>query len=200
MNKPPNPPAPRSQAKPDEGDGSSYRQRMRSSSEEEPASRRFDHVESGTVDTQVILRVVCEAGSNILEPTHLYVTTLSKVRFRPTIAEKVSLACWELFSNALSYGSIRRPVILEVCDLRTAVELRVSNESIAARCQMLEQRIQQLKTDAKGTYLEEMRRSVSGGMPRATLGLARVVHEGKMELSCSIVNQSRVIVSARCSM
>jgi hypothetical protein len=64
---------------------------------------------------------------------------------------------------------------------------------------LLEQRIVQLKADAKGTYLEEMRRSVSGGMPRATLGLARVAHEGKMDLFCTIL-MSRVLVTARCSL
>jgi len=214
MNKPPDPGIPRGQSRPEEGDGSSYRRRERSatdqgdgssqrqrlrSSDDEPLSRRTETGELTAADTQVILRVVCEAGSSILEPTHLYVTTLAKIRFRPTVAEKVSLACWELFSNALSYGSMRRPVILELCGLKDFVELRVSNESIAARCELLEQRIQQLKIDAKGTYLEEMRRSISGGLPRATLGLARVAHEGRMELFCTI-HQCRVLVTAHCSL
>jgi len=215
MNKPPDNSTLSVRAKPDEGDGSGNRQRQRcstdsgdgafnrqrqrGSSEDEPVSRRTDVDDPRGIDTQVILRVVCEAGSSILEPTHLYTTALTKIKFRPTISEKIGLACWELFSNALSYGSVRRPVVLELCDLKNFVELRVSNESIAARCQLLEKRIQQLHIDAKGTYLEEMRRSVSGALPRATLGLARVAHEGKMDLTCTIQN-SRVLVTARCSL
>jgi len=178
--------------------GSNYRPSLQSSSNEEPPSRRAEARELSTSDAHVILRVVCEAGSSILEPTHVYATTLAKVRFRPSIAERISLTCWELFSNALSYGSVRYPVVLELCDQKSFVELRVTNDSIGARCQLLEQRIAQLKQDAKGTYLEEMRRSVTGGLPRATLGLARVAHEGKMDLSCTVV-QTRVLVVARCS-
>ncbi|MGC4064804.1 MAG: hypothetical protein QM784_09200 [Polyangiaceae bacterium] len=163
-----------------------------------PPSRRA-HVDAIAGDPLVILRVVCDAGSNILEPTHQYTMAIAKARFRSTVAEKVSLACWELFSNALSYGSISRPVVLELIDSNTFVELRVSNDAIAVRCQLLDQRVKQLKLDAKGTYLEEMRRSVSGGVPRATLGLARVVHEGKMDLDAVVVNSSRVTVTARCA-
>jgi hypothetical protein len=174
------------------------RSRIGSNVDAEPSSRRGSLEEVGIPDLQVILRVVCEAGSDILESTHAYVTALTKAKFRPAVAERVSLSCWELLSNALSYGSVRRPVILELVDLKSMVELRVTNDSIAARCQMLEQRIDQLKRDAKGTYLQEMRRSVSGGLPRATLGLARVAHEGKMDLTCSFI-QNRVQVVARCT-
>ena len=179
-------------------DADSPRSRMGSYADNEPLSRRGNPEELPLPDLDIILRVVCEAGSDILESTHAYVTALAKSKFRPSVAERVSLSCWELLSNALSYGSVRRPVVLELCDLRSAVEIRVTNDSITARCQMLEQRVEQLKQDAKGTYLQEMRRSVSGGLPRATLGLARVAHEGKMDISCSFA-QSRVRVVARCS-
>lgn len=174
------------------------RSRMGSNADPEPLSRRGAPDQVRIADLDVILRVICEAGSDILESTHAYVTALAKAKFRPAVAERVSLSCWELLSNALSYGSVRRPVILELVDLKSIVELRVANDSIAARCQMLEQRIDQLKRDAKGTYLQEMRRSVSGGLPRATLGLARVAHEGKMELSCTFT-QNHVQVIARCT-
>ena len=179
-------------------ESTSGRPRMGSSTDKEPASRRGAIEDLPVTDTQVVLRVVCEAGSDILESTHAYVTALAKSKFRASVAERVSVSCWELLSNALSYGSVRRPVILELCDFKSSVEIRVTNDSIAARCQMLEQRIDQLKRDAKGTYLQEMRRSMSGGNQRATLGLAWVAHESKMDLSCSLAN-GRVLVSARCS-
>jgi hypothetical protein len=168
------------------------------STAEDPPRARHGHAESTAADPHIVLRVVCEAGSDILEATHQYVMALAKVRFRPTVAEKVSLACWELLSNALNFGSISGPVVFDLCQLKDAVELHVSNDAIAARCQMLDQRIQQLNADAKGTYLDEMRRSVTGGLPRAALGLARIAHEVRMELSVSIVLQSRVTVTARC--
>jgi hypothetical protein len=191
---------PRGSTGQEETTAASFRPRLRSSVDEEPLSVRSAVPEPTAAELQVILRIVCEAGSSILEATHQYVTVLAKARFRPTIAEKISLACWELFSNALSYGSVSRPVVLELCALKNTVELRVSNDAIAARCQLLEQRIQQLKVDAKGTYLEEMRRSVTGGVPRATLGLARVAHEVKMDLHASVVNSGRVTVVASCAL
>ena len=197
MSKPNDPSVPRAANPPGDSGDSSYRARFRSSSNDDEGPRSSTTRSGDYENGLVILRIVCEAGANILEPTHVYVTTLAKSRFRTTIADKVSLACWELFSNALSYGSVRRPVILELCDLRTEVELRITNEAIPARCQVLEQRVAQLRTDAKGAYLEEMRRSVSGGIPRAMLGLARVAHEVKMDLGLSI-HGGHVMVSARC--
>jgi hypothetical protein len=147
--------------------------------------------------TNPLLRVVTEAGTNIVEDLHKFVGAYCKSRYRPTITEKLATATYELFTNALGYGSVNRPVILEIVDTKSQVEVRVTNDAIPARIRMLEERLALINRDAKSTYLEEMRRSVNGGHSRSMLGLLRVVYEAGLQLEL-IVRDGTITVVARC--
>jgi hypothetical protein len=144
-----------------------------------------------------LLKVVCTPGSAITEELHTFVVAFTRLRYRPTVAERISLTSYELFANALNYGSVNRMVTLVLSEDSDAALVTVSNESISARSKQLVERCAQLAQDPKAVYMEELRRNVTGGIPRAMLGLARIVYEAKVELSAT-VDGNLVTVLGRC--
>jgi hypothetical protein len=77
-----------------------------------------------------------------------------------------------------------------------SIEVRVTNDTVPVRVDMLRSHLERLANDPEAAFLEEMRRSVSGGSSKAMLGLARVVHEAKLALELYIAG-SRLTVVAR---
>lgn len=144
-----------------------------------------------------LLRVVCTAGSGALEYTHAFITAYTADHLRGAVAQRLSVGAYELLSNALNFGSISSDIVIELIESDTMVGVRVSNDAIAARISMLTEHLLKLKTNAEQTFLEELRRSVTGGIPRPMLGLARVSHEVGLTLDLQ-VNDRRISVTAQC--
>jgi len=143
---------------------------------------------------RVLISFSCEPGSELLEFAHRFVAAFTRLRFRPVLAQRVTLAAYELLANALAYSSVSREVDFELVDAGGALEVRVSNEAVPSRLAMLGERVQRLGSDAEGVYLEEMRRSAAG--MRATLGLARVRWEAECTLEV-VRSEGVVTVVAR---
>lgn len=74
--------------------------------------------------------------------------------------------------------------------------VRVSNDAVQVRIDMLRSHLERLGRDPEGAFLEEMKRSMGGGAGRAMLGLARIVHECKLTLEVHI-DGSRIAMAAR---
>jgi len=144
-----------------------------------------------------LLRLVVASGSSMNEEIHRFIQAFCRSRYRTSIAERFGTAGYELFVNALEYGTISRPVMMELREQSGRIELAVNNETIPARLRMLEERLNVIRRDPKAAYLEEMRRSVNGGYPRAMLGLVRIAHEVGL-LPQLKVEQPRVTVSVSC--
>jgi hypothetical protein len=142
--------------------------------------------------------VVCDTGSNVLEATHSFLTAYAASRVRSHVAQRLSVAAYELLANALNYGSVSADVIVEFFHARSVATIRVSNDAIPARIQKLIEHTARVQEDAANVFVEEMRRSVSGGMPHPMLGLARLVHEARLMLYVNAEDR-RVVVSASCS-
>ena len=153
--------------------------------------------DSGTLVGRSLVRVVCTAGSGALEYTHAFITAYAADHLRGAVAQRLSVGCYELLSNALNFGSVSSDIILELIEGDSLVGVRVSNEAIQARISMLTEHLVKLKTNAEQTFLEELRRSVTGGIPRPMLGLARVAHEVGLALELQ-VQERRVSVTAQC--
>ncbi len=147
-----------------------------------------------------LLRVSCEPGSKVLEPMLHFLNEYSKARFVPGVAERVSVAGYELLANGLNYASVNSEVVFELWKRQSELQVVVTNEAIASRVRMLTGHYQKLKAGAEAVYLEELRRSVSGGFPRPMLGLARVAHETKMALEIVVAGDTRVTAIASCTL
>jgi hypothetical protein len=144
-----------------------------------------------------LVRVLCSPGSDSLDSTHRFLSDYTKSRFRAQIAQRLSVASYELLSNALNYSSMADEVAIEVLDQPEFAAVRVTNETITPRISMLNEHVAKIRASAEATLVEEMRRSVAGGPVRPMLGLARVVHEVSMQLDV-LVEERRVTMTASC--
>jgi hypothetical protein len=153
--------------------------------------------DGGTLTGRSLVRVLCNAGSGALEYTHAFITAYSADHFRGAVAQRLSVGAYELLSNALNFGSVSSDIVLELIESENIVGVRVSNEAIQARISMLTEHLVKLRANAEQTFMEELRRSVTGGIPRPMLGLARVTHEVGLTLDLQ-VHDRRVTVTAQC--
>jgi hypothetical protein len=144
-----------------------------------------------------LVRILCTAGSGALEYIHAFVTAYAADHFRGAVAQRLSVGAYELLSNALNFGSVSSDIVLELIETDSVVGVRVSNEAIQARISMLTEHLLRLRTNAEQTFVEELRRSVTGGIPRPMLGLARVTHEVGLTLELHVQDR-RISVTAQC--
>jgi hypothetical protein len=153
--------------------------------------------ESAPLNGRSLVRVICTAGSGALEYTHAFVSAYAADHMRGAVAQRLSVGTYELLSNALNFGSVSSDIVLELIETDSMIGVRVSNEAIQARISMLTEHLLKLRTNAEQTFLEELRRSVTGGIPRPMLGLARIAHEVGLRLDMQ-QQERRVSVTAQC--
>jgi hypothetical protein len=151
---------------------------------------------SGTAPVeQVLVRLMFAPGSSTLESTHSFLTAYTADRLPAAVAQKVSLAAYELLSNAMNYASLSSDVVLEIVQHSDKTIVRTANDAIAARIAMLREQVDKIRTDSEGAFVQELKRSMKGGHSRAMLGLARVAFEVGLKLNLEATGQ-RVRVSA----
>ncbi len=154
-------------------------------------------VEGDVQSGRTLLRVICTAGSAALEYTHAFVTAYAADHLRGAVAQRLSVGAYELLSNALNFGSVSSDIVIELIETDNRVSVRVENDAIDARISMLSEHLLKLKSNAEQTFLEELRRSVTGGIPRPMLGLACVTHEAGLTLDLQVQGR-RISVTAQC--
>lgn len=96
------------------------------------------------------------------------------------------MAAFELLENGLKFGAMPQKVDIELLEGDGWLEVRVSDGAIPARISMLAEHLIRIRGNAEGVYVEEMRRAMSGGGRRAMLGLARLAHEARREITRQI--------------
>lgn len=144
----------------------------------------------------VIVGIRSRSHDDVLEFTHAFIVAYSRSRFRSTLAQPLGLAAYELLGNALNYGSVLGEVVFQVVETPKSVAVRVTNEAVQVRVDMLCSHLERVNKDPEAAFLEEMRRSAAGGITRPMLGLARVLHEAKLTLEVYLAG-GRVTVQAR---
>ncbi len=147
---------------------------------------------------EVLIRVECNSGSDMLTCTHTFFTAYCEANFRPHIAQRLTVAAFELLENGLRYGGIRHKVVIELLQSTDWLAVRVSNEAIPARVAMLREHLARIETNPEAVFVEEMKRSMGGANQRAMLGLARLAHEARLSLTADLHGQM-VSVMAYCS-
>ena len=140
----------------------------------------------------VLVRLMFTPGSSPLEATHAYLTAYLAERTSPSVAQRVSLAAYELLANATNYAVLGSDVVLEIVQQAGRVGVRASNDTIPARVTMLRQQLDKVAQNPEEAFLAELKRSFSG---RPMLGLARIGHEVGLALSLDATAE-RVTVTA----
>jgi hypothetical protein len=150
----------------------------------------------GEVPIEPVLVSVVATSQDALEYTHAFVAAYCRQRFRAATAEALAVAAHELLENALNYGSVSGQVLFEIVERPGSAAVRVTNDTIPARLEMLRAHIEKLAVNPEAVMLEEMKRSMGTSRVRPMLGLARVVQEAGLALELYVTN-SRVTVLAR---
>jgi hypothetical protein len=173
-----------------------YSSGLYESQDSTPASERRPNSLTLPATTKTLVKIVCSPGGDALEATHRFIENYAQNRFSTQVAQRVSLAAYELLANAFNFGLLSADVTIELATSESRVEVSVTNDAIAARIEMLSAHVEKLSHDAAGTMMEEMRRSVGGVGARAMLGLARIAHEAGLDLVVRVDGGRRVTVKA----
>ena len=163
------------------------------------ASDRVRVVQGDAPAAPAMVTIRARCHDDLLEYTHKFVGAYTHSRFRGGLADGLTLAAFELLGNALNYGSVLGDVVFEIVETPRAVAVRVSNDTVQVRIDMLCSHIERVRRDPEAAFLEEMRRSTVSGITQPMLGLARVVHESKLLLEVYI-SVTRVTVAASAPM
>lgn len=134
----------------------------------------------------------------LLEPTYAYLSAYTAFCFSPRVAERLNVAIYELYANALRYGSAAAEVRLEIeRSGGGGAALRVSNQAEPAQLERLRAQVTLVQADAGAAFATEMNRFAGGSQPAPMLGLVRVSHESGLKLTLS-QDGERVEVSLVC--
>lgn len=175
--------------------------RLPKASDARPATARgapSPFIVRGEIPAEPILVSIVTASQDALEYTHAFVAAYCRQRFRASVGEALTTAAHELLENAINYGSVSGQVLFEIVERTGSAAIRVTNETIPARLDMLRTHIEKLATNPEAVMVEEMKRSMGLSRTRPMLGLARVVQEAGLGLELYILG-ARVTVLARAS-
>jgi hypothetical protein len=130
-----------------------------------------------------LVSINSRSHDDVLEYTHSFVVAYARQRFRSALVQPLSVATYELLGNALNYGSALGEVVFQLVELPSSIGIRVSNGTVPVRLDILRAHVERIGKNPEAAFLEEMRRSVSGGgSAKPMLGLVRIVHEAKLTL------------------
>jgi signal transduction histidine kinase len=131
-----------------------------------------------------LISIGSPASESLLEPTYAYLSVYAFTAFAPRVAERLNVAIYELYSNALRYGSNAGEVRLELSRTQSGqgALLRVSNCVDAEGAGKLQSQLSRVLTDPAAAFTTEMNRFASASQPPPMLGLVRVAHESSLRL------------------
>jgi hypothetical protein len=115
------------------------------------------------------------------------------------LAERLNVAIYELYANALRYGSSTGEVRLELerSSSGSGITLRISNHVELHQLERLESQIGRVQADPAAAFATEMNRFAGGSQPPPMLGLVRVAHESALPLELRLEGE-RVVLSTVC--
>lgn len=144
-----------------------------------------------------LISIGAPADPALLEPTYAYLSAYSFACLPPQVAQRLNVAIYELYANALRYGASSGEVRLELWRSDAGVGLRVSNRAEPRQLERLRQQIARVQADAEAAFSMEMNRFAGSSQPPPMLGLVRVAHEAALALDLA-VDGERITLSTWC--
>jgi hypothetical protein len=160
----------------------------RRSSGVQARAKRTESSSPPALDAQLAPPALVSIGSPaepaLLEPTYAYLSTYTSLCLTPRVAERLNVAIYELYANALRYGSTAGEVRLEIerGPREGSAVLRVSNCAEPAQLERLNAQLERVQSDPGAAFATEMNRFAGGSQPPPMLGLVRVAHESALSL------------------
>lgn len=146
-----------------------------------------------------LISIGSPADPALLEPTYAYLSAYTSFTLAPRVAERLNVAIYELYANALRYGSSAGEVRLELerSPGGAGATLRVSNHVEPAQLARLHAQLGSVQADASAAFTTEMNRFAGASQPPPMLGLVRVAHESALTLEARLEG-GRVELSTVC--
>jgi len=179
----------------DDGNGSEHS--YRSSGVQARAKRVSFAPLTGVEEEEPLISIGAPADPSLLEPTYAYLSAYCFANFSPPIAQRLNVAIYELYANALRYGVESSQVRIELRRVGGGARLRVRNLTAAPNRERLEQQIERVHADPSAAFTGEMNRFAGACEPPPMLGIVRIAHEAGLPLTLR-VGQDWVEVSTVC--
>lgn len=152
---------------------------------------------TGAATALPLISIGAPADPSLLEPTYAYLSAYCSALLPPRVADRVNVALYELYANALRYGTSASEVRLELEREERGVRLCISNSAEAGNLARLQQQVARVQADARGAFEAEMERFGSQREPPPMLGIVRVAHESQLQLELDVAG-AQVTVATRC--
>ena len=178
-------------------DDASVGQAARSSSIQPRAKRISFAPLPGSDDEEPLISIGAPADPSLLEPTYAYLSAYCFANFAPPIAQRLNVAVYELYANALRYGVDGGQVRIELHRAGGGARLCVRNLALPENRERLQQQIERVHIDASVAFCREMNRFAGACEPPPMLGIVRIAHEAGLPLTLR-VGQDWVEVSTLC--
>jgi hypothetical protein len=133
-----------------------------------------------------MLSIGAPADLALLEPTYAYVSAYTAVCLPPRVAERLNIAVYELYGNALRYGSRSGEVRLQLRGVGGGVRLTVVNHAAPHQLERVRAQLARVQADPDAAFTGEMHRSASASQPPPMIGLVRIAHEAGLSVSLEI--------------
>jgi hypothetical protein len=137
------------------------------------------------------------ADAALLEPTYAYLSAYCNSCLDPRVAQRINVAIYELYANALRYGSPGGEVRLELFKTRSGARLTVSNLAPVEQRERLELQVARVQHNPEAAFSAEMDRFTVGSGAPPMLGVVRVAHESGLKVGLQLEGD-RVCVSTVC--
>lgn len=144
-----------------------------------------------------LISIGSPADLALLEPTYAYLSAYCNSCLPLQVAQRLNVAIYELYANALRYGSVSGEVRLELHKTRSGVRLSIWNSAAIEQRQKLELHIARVQRDPQAAFSIEMDRFTVGSATPPMLGVVRVAHESGLNVGLQ-VQGDRVCVSTVC--
>jgi anti-sigma regulatory factor (Ser/Thr protein kinase) len=155
-------------------------------------------MQATNVARRPLVSIGVPADPAMLEPTYAYLSAYCFACLAPQVAQKLNVAIYELYANALRCGTAAGEVRLEIQrGTGETVTLSVSNHASPTDIERLKTQLERVQEDPGGAFLGEMNRFAGGSQPPPMLGLVRVAHECNLQLGLRI-DGDHVLISASC--
>jgi len=172
---------------------------LRTSGVQTRAARRLSSSPPGLAQggELALISIGAPADPALLEPTYAYLSAYCFAVLAPPVAQRLNVALYELYANALRYGSERGEVRLELHRSQGSVRLRISNYAEPAQIERLKTHLVRVQEDPSAAFSGEMNRFDRHSEPPPMLGIVRIAHEVGMPLTLRI-DQQHVEMSTYC--
>jgi signal transduction histidine kinase len=144
-----------------------------------------------------LISIGAPADPALLEPTYAYLSAYCFACLPPQMAQRLNVAIYELYANALRYGTGRGEVRIELRRNGGGIDLGVSNFAEPDHLARLKQQITRVQEDPSAAFSGEMNRFDGSSQPPPMLGLVRIAHEVSLSLDLRC-DEQRVELSTHC--